>query len=132
MPVKNYPFTSIRKDDLARPYLPITIENPSTNKKMDVYALIDTGADECAMPASFASILGHNLQNGIIKKIGTGNGITVAYGHTTKILLEGFSTQEVVIDFVPNLSTPLIGVKSFLSNFILSINYPNKTFSLDL
>jgi predicted aspartyl protease len=52
---------------------------------MKVYALIDTGADECAFPASFAPLLGHNLQAGQSKKISTGNGITMAYGHITRI-----------------------------------------------
>ncbi len=33
-------------------------------------------------------------------------------------------------DFMPNLFTPLLGVRNFLNNFILTIDYPNKTFSL--
>ena len=75
MPVRNYPFSIIRPGDLARPYLPVTIVNPLTNMKLKVYALIDTGADECAFPASFAPVIGYNLQAGKIKKISTGNGI---------------------------------------------------------
>jgi len=97
-----------------------------------VFALIDTGADECAFPASFASLLGHNLQTGQQRKISTGNGITIAYSHTTRIEIEGFATQEALIDFMPNLNIPLLGVRSFLSNFILTVDYPNKTFSLNL
>jgi len=68
MPIRNYPFLVIRPGDLARPYLPVTIINPDTQKKVKVYALIDTGADECAFPASFAPLLGHNLQAGHLKK----------------------------------------------------------------
>ena len=96
------------------------------------HSLIDTGADECAFPASFAPLLGHNLQAGQLKKISTGNGITIAYSHTTRIIIEGFSTQDVLVDFMPNLNIPLLGVKSFLSNFILTVDYPNKQFSLTL
>ncbi len=96
MPVRNYPFSVIRTGDIPRPYLPVTIINPATNMQMKVYALIDTGADECALPASFAPILGHNLQAGQPKKISTGNGITIAYGHTTRIVIEEFSTQDVL------------------------------------
>ncbi|MCL5422037.1 MAG: retroviral-like aspartic protease family protein [Nitrospirae bacterium] len=117
---------------MARPYLPVTVINPDTDKRVKMFALIDTGADECALPASFAAMLGHNLQEGAPKKISTGNGITTAYGHTTRIKIEGFTTQDVVIDFMPNLNIPLLGVKSFLSNFILTVDYPNKTFSLKL
>ena len=132
MPIRNYPFLVIRPGDLARPYLPVTIINPDTQKKVKVYALIDTGADECAFPASFAPLLGHNLQAGHLKKISTGNGITTAYSHTTRIIIEGFSTQDVLVDFMPNLNIPLLGVKSFLGNFILAVDYPKKVFSLNL
>jgi predicted aspartyl protease len=100
--------------------------------EMKVYALIDTGADECAFPASFAPILGHNLLAGRQKKISTGNGITIAYSHTARIIIEKFSTQDVLVDFMPNLNIPLLGVRSFLSNFILTVDYPNKVFSLKL
>ena len=130
MPIHNYPFTIIRPGDVARPYLPVTIVNPDTNKQIKVYALIDTGADECALPASFAMLLGHNLQAGQPKKISTGNGITIAYGHTNCLIIEGFSTQGVLVDFMPNLRIPLLGVRSFLSNFILTVDYPNRVFSL--
>lgn len=130
MPIRDHPFSVVRPRDVARPYLPITIINPDTNNQISVYALIDTGADECAFPASFAPLLRHDLQAGQPKKISTGNGITIAYGHITRIVIEGFSTQDVLVDFMPNLNIPLLGVRSFLSNFILTIDYPNKVFSL--
>ena len=132
MPIRNYPFCIARPGDIARPYLPVTIINPTIKKHLKVFALIDTGADECALPASFAKPLGHNLQAGQQRKISTGNGITIAYSHTTRIEIEGFATQEVLIDFMPNLNIPLLGARSFLSNFILTVDYPKKTFSLNL
>lgn len=132
MPIRDYPFSITRPGDLARPYLPITIINPDTDKRLKVFALIDTGADECAFPAAFAPLIRHNLQAGQQKKISTGNGVTLAYGHTTRIEIEGFATQDVMIDFMPNLNIPLLGVKSFLSNFVLTVDYPNKLFSLML
>ena len=132
MPIRNYPFSVTKPGDIARPYLPVTIINPTTKKHLKVFALIDTGADECAFPASFALPLRHNLQAGQQRKISTGNGITTAYSHTTRLEIEGFATQEVLIDFMPNLNIPLLGVRSFLSNFVLTVDYPNKTFSLNL
>lgn len=132
MPIRDYPFTVTRPGDMPRPYLPVTIVNPATEKRLSVYALIDTGADECAFPATFAPLLGHDLQAGKQKKISTGNCTTVAYGHTTKIEITGFETQVVIVDFMPNLFIPLLGVRSFLSNFILSVDYPNRTFALRL
>ncbi len=130
MPIRNYPFSIVRPGDISRPYLPVKIVNPGIEKELRVYALVDTGADECAFPASSAPILGHNLQAGQVKRISTGNGIAIAYSHATRIVIEDFSTEDVLIDFMPNLSIPLLGVKSFLSNFVLTVDYPNKAFSL--
>jgi len=103
--IENYPFIITHPGDVARPYLPVTIINPENQKEINVYALIDTGADECALLASFAHPLGHNLQSGHQKRIRTGNDITVAYSHTVCIRAFGFSTENVLVDFMPNLHT---------------------------
>ena len=131
MKLSDIPFTKLGPDDIPRPWLPVTIINPHTDKKVRVLGLIDTGADECALPASYTPILGHNLQSGIPKEIDTGNGKTTAYSHTVKIEIANFSTQSALIDFMPNLHVPLLGVRSFLSGFILTINYPDLIFSLE-
>ena len=130
MDLIDIPFTRFGKADIPRPWLPVIITNPKTNQKVKVYGLIDTGADECALPASFAVLLGHDLQVGYSKEVGTGNGRTVAYSHTVIIKMEDFITRDVLIDFMPNLHIPLLGVKSFLSNFLLTIDYPGQKFSL--
>ena len=130
MDLINIPFTKFGPDDIPRPWLPITVINPHTNKKIKLYGLIDTGADECALPAQYAVLLGHNLQLGYPKEINTENGKTLAYFHTVRIEIPDFTVQDTLIDFMPNLNVPLLGVKSFLSNFILTVDYPNLTFSL--
>ena len=79
------PFSKLSEGDTPRPWLPVTIINPSTNQRLNILGLIDTGADECALPSSYASIIGHNLEKGIKKQIATGNGVTTAYSHTMKI-----------------------------------------------
>ncbi len=128
MKLSDIPFTRLGPDDIPRPWLPVTVINPHTNKKLRVLGLIDTGADECALPASYAPILGHNLQLGIPKEIDTGNGKTIAYSHTVRIEVANFYTHDALIDFMPNLHVPLLGVRSFLSGFILTINYPEMIF----
>lgn len=130
MLVENHPFTITRPGDIARPYLPVTIINPENDKQISVFALIDTGADECAFPASFALVLNHNLQAGYQKTINTGNGTTIAYSHTVYIKIFDFTTKNVLVDFMPNLQIPLLGVKNFLNGCTLIIDYPNNTFSL--
>ncbi len=64
MDLVDIPFTQIDANDIPRPRLQLTIKNPHTNKEFRTWGIIDTGADECALPASYAPILGHNLQAG--------------------------------------------------------------------
>jgi predicted aspartyl protease len=131
MELSNIPFTKLSSDDIPRPWLPVTMINPHSNKKVKVLGLIDTGADECALPASYAAILGHNLQAGTAKEINTGNGKTIAYSHTVRIEISDIIIKETLIDFMPNLYVPLLGVKSFLSNFVLTVDYLQNKFSLE-
>ena len=34
------------------------------------------------------------------------------------------------VDFMPNLPVVLLGVANFLSNFVITIDYPSKLFSI--
>ena len=130
MDIVNFPFLKLTSDDIARPWLPVTIINPHTEQVINTYGLIDTGADECAVPAGYAPLIGHNLQAGTAKTINTGNGATTAYSHTLCFETCGIKIDNVMIDFLPNLNFVLLGVKSFLSNFILTVDYKNSTFTL--
>jgi len=136
MPIRNCPFTFCN-GDIYRPILQIRIINPHTKKSYRTYGIIDTGADECAIPAAYASLLGHNLQSGQVKRIRTGNGETVAYAHTTRFEIFHpatgkllYTVNDTPIDFMPNLHVVLLGVNSFLSRFVLKIDYPQKFFSI--
>jgi len=137
MPLRNCPFLKLSEDDIPRPILPIKIINPHTGLSYATFGIIDTGADECAIPAGIASILGHNLQAGSTKIIGTGNGETIAFSHTTKFEIYhpfsfklAYTIKDTPIDFMPNLHVLLLGVNSFLGKLILNINYPRKVFSI--
>ena len=130
MKIVDYPFTKPGPGQIARPLLPTVFLNPHTKKKIKLYALIDTGADECALPAAYAALLGHNLEAGKTKQIGTGNGITTAYSHTMCIHVDDYQINDVLFDFMPNLNIPLLGVKNFLANLTLTIIYPKYQFSL--
>ncbi|MBF0484724.1 MAG: retroviral-like aspartic protease family protein [Candidatus Omnitrophica bacterium] len=131
MDLRNIPFIKFFPTDIPRPWLPVTIKNPHTNKSINLYGLVDTGADECAIPAQYASMIGHNLQAGISKIINTGNGQTNAYSHTMCIETKGLVINNVLIDFLPNLNVVLLGTKSFLSNFVLVVDYKKQIFSLE-
>ncbi|MEK7475405.1 MAG: aspartyl protease family protein [Candidatus Coatesbacteria bacterium] len=115
---------------MPRPYLLIRASSPTPGKTVDALALIDTGADECSFPVELAAQLGHTIDKGKPKTVLTGAGPTTVYSHSASISFDGFTVADAIIDFNPRLRIPLLGVKSFLSNFVLTVDYPAKTFSL--
>ena len=135
MPIRDCPLTETSEGRLVA-YLPVTIINPHRGKRLSTYGIIDTGADECAIPFRAARILGHNLKAGVKSEVTTGGGKVIAWGHTTIIVVHHpesgdaiFTTQEVPIDYM-RVPSVLLGVKSFLSRFVLTIDYPRRVFSL--
>jgi len=86
MPISDFPFLkAFDSDPTPRPWLFVRIQNPNTGSFLSTIGLVDTGADECCLPATFAGLLGHDLAAGTAKTINTGNGCTTAYGHTCTI-----------------------------------------------
>lgn len=136
MPITDCPFVQW-PGGTFRPTLPIRIINPHTGQSQKTLGLIDTGADECALPAFYATLLGHDLLAGNKIPINTGNGQTEVYEHTTRIEIFNpltgdiaYTINDTPIGFLPNLKVILLGVKSFLSKFVLSIDYPRNVFSI--
>lgn len=117
---------------MPRPYVPVRISNPATGKHIETFALIDTGADECALPSIFAKILGHNLVAGEERDVDTGNGTTKAYKHSSVIEIVGYSTGHIFIDYMVNLCVPLLGINSFLKEFVVIFDFPQKVVSLEI
>jgi hypothetical protein len=86
--------------------------------------------------------LGQKLPSVSAKKMITAGGITAAYPHTSKIqILEMlpngragskvlYTIPDTPIDFAKGCQTFLLGARKFLSKFILTVNYPQKFFSL--
>jgi predicted aspartyl protease len=139
MPIRDRPFIKISRHAIARPALPIIISNPHTGKIVSTYGLIDTGADECAIPAKLADVLGHNIKKGLKKLITTSSGLTKAYIHTTDFTIIHPETGNVVykieetpVDYLTGLPIVLLGVRNFLGDFILNIDYTKEVFSLVL
>ncbi len=137
MPIRNVPFIKIKEARGARPWLPIILSNPETGEIQPTYGLIDTGADECTVPSLFADILGHNLKAVKPKIITTAGGEAYAYPHTTTIDIlnknhdkVAHSMSKVIIDYTDGLYFVLLGVKGFLDQFILEIDYPIQAFSI--
>ena len=119
-----------------RPWITINISNPNSDSVISTYGLVDTGADECCIPADFAPLLGHDLRKGKKKDVTAGGGRTTVYAHTSSIELLGKDSkvvhkiEKVPVDFMVGLTITLLGVKKFLENFNLRVNYPKQEFSI--
>lgn len=74
MPITDFPFLCLTKDNKERHWLPVSIINPDTGKSIHTYGLVDTGADECSIPAAFANELGHELRKGKPRDVDTAGG----------------------------------------------------------
>jgi hypothetical protein len=142
MPIVNYPFLRYSPKDVERPMLFIKVTNPQTGLVLDSIGIIDTGADACAVPARYARILGYDVKSGTPKPMGTGAGLTTAYTHQCRLDIYDtysiiqrsakvvYTTSEIDIDFMEKLPIILLGVKDFLGQFFLGIDYRAKLFSL--
>lgn len=141
MPELKWPFHVERPGEPPRPMLLVRVSNPATGLFVDAWGVVDTGADDCALPAVYARLLGHRLKAGTRRLISTGNGDTWAYAHTTRIdifcpppgshlLGHPYTIADAPIDFMPNLGCVLLGTRSFLSRFVLTLNYPRQYLTL--
>ena len=104
-------------------------------------ALVDTGARQCCVPANFAETLGLDLSSGQKRIVRTASSIADAHEHGCGIKIwnthEFFKNNKVVVHDVPNipvyfvtgLKDILLGV-SFLNEYVLTIDYHRKVFSL--
>jgi predicted aspartyl protease len=136
MPVIDHALRSLSAGDpLLKPFLDVRYINPHSGLSIKSTALIDTGADNCILPIDFAELLDHTIEKGEPADfVGISGHVQRLYKHTMQIQIDGhdFSTPNVMIAFSPTTKHPILGVKTFLSHFVLTINYPGKTFSLKL
>jgi len=148
MAIDKFPFTRLSPVGQYKPYLYVRISNPKSSISMTIPALIDTGAEDCALPGWYAVKLGHNLRKGHnCRSVHGIGGATEAYAHTCTLevldMKGGLKSpvidyENVVIsksslfDFVENwnMTFAILGVNGFLRDYILTIDYPNHLFSL--
>jgi hypothetical protein len=139
-----YPFVSFADEDgevlrSASTYLPVRVTNPHSGSTVVVYALVDTGADECAFPESLAVELGHNFQGEeVITETTVGvSGTTSVFMHTFDIDIltpdrNGVfaSFPGLLISCVATEIPALLGVSGCLEQFVLTIDYPEMAMTL--
>jgi hypothetical protein len=133
-----YPFLN------NQPQVPIIIKSPLTRTSIQVFALIDTGADNCLFPNYVPSRLGH-----VLKDHGAPAGISygveekgvMTWSHPRVIGLAdpkdynlvAMNMRQRMIECIDSDTTPvLLGTSNFLRYFKLTVAYKEKIVRLDL
>ncbi|MBJ6800429.1 pepsin/retropepsin-like aspartic protease family protein [Geomonas propionica] len=135
MIVTDYPFTEI--DGNHYPLLPLIITNPVTGKSHPLYGYIDTGADYCSVTGEVAQIIGIDLKACKGKPQQTASTDAIAYEHPLQVdvieMTPGtpvlYTTTEPAF-IMPGSKIGLLGRKGFLENFVLTIDFRRRVFSL--
>ena len=154
-----FPFSRLIDGKTYRPLLPITIINPENGLDDFAWAIIDTGADRSTVPEYIAKRLYHDIKNtkaqcDIVNTVGS---CIRVYKHTFSIKIHAMTLSgsnivvgqpvidipKMLVDVVPvetenksgekvttGFNQVLLGVDDFLGNYILTIDYPRKMFSL--
>lgn len=146
MPIANYPFVDISGTGMPKPGLPVILTNPANGFSFGTWALIDTGADNTVIPEFIAKKLYHDIMHKSVQTdLCTGvSGVVKSYYHTFRLKVLGLSRNGKVLSKVAikrnkrlypvihGLHQMVIGESDFLKRYVLTINYPKKTFSLKL
>jgi len=116
------------------PHLAITMHGPK-GQVFNTAALVDSGADTCAMPRSVAEILGLDLEgveetqiasaSGFVKARRVQTEVSVNLPHGRKRLMLDFNV--IMCDFEPPV---ILGRDGFFDNFVISFNEKEKKFTL--
>ena len=116
------------REKFYKPEIKIVVEYQ--NKKIKLFALVDSGADSCLFPGDVAEVLNIDARLGIrIDYVGLGNEKVPFYFHEVKIYvgnywfktMAGFTTR-------PIGTTALLGQQGLFENFIVTFNHKNKFF----
>lgn len=115
-----------------RPYVAINLF--SGTRSFRSYALIDSGADDCIFPASFAAQLGLNYLNGRLYPFGgAGGGNQDAYFFDLEMDIIGISRYPVPIGFSPSIERfghGVLGQNGFFDHFSLGFHLARGVFSI--
>lgn len=115
-----------------RPYVAIDLFNGTRSFRS--YALIDSGADDCIFPASFARQLGLNYLAGRHYPFGgAGDGNQDAYFFDLELDIIDISRYAVPIGFSPSVEKfghGVLGQNGFFDRFSLSFHLARGVFSI--
>ncbi len=70
------------RKEVLKPFIPIRIWNNDKTKNIEVWALVDSGADDCVFNAQLGEMIGLNIMEGPKNEYtGIGKGFITAFFH---------------------------------------------------
>lgn len=143
MPLYSVPYTFVPKGkspafptriSTPRPILRVTLQSPTNIWTAE--AIVDSGADDCVFPVSYASRLGLDIANNTRTFIfgGAGSKNQIAYFFDLKVTFEDFVSYKLPIGFssaLESVGIGLLGQNGFFENFAVSFDLANRHFFLE-
>lgn len=127
------------KSECLRPVLPIFLFKGQ--KSIRTFALVDSGADNCVFPASFATQLGIALPNqNTCVFCGTGKDPQVAFYENIGVVVWSVANKSVAFTFelyagfcstMEHTGLGLLGQDGFFSKYKVTIDQRNQCFDIE-
>jgi len=121
------------RNTTPRPLIPLIIS--SGRAAVAGYAVIDSGADDCLLPASFASQLGFRLDEGSRYEFGgAGSAKQTAWFFAVTLAVAGFSPFPAYVGFTPALERTTVGIlgqNGFFDRFVVEFDLRNSVFHIE-
>ena len=148
-PIDQHPFTRFPKSLCLWPRLLVRVHSPNDGKSVVAWALVDTGSDCCALPLLWQDRLNitfteaDKVENvfsaGIPRQTSYRKEVAISVLHSIerpsnhKCLAPGSTAIDLLkckVLFLEKLGYPILGMKDFLDEYVLALNYQRKQFSV--
>ena len=119
-------FSNVFTKEVLKPLVTIVLKHGE--RKVKLFALVDSGADACLFPKGVADLLGIDVRSGDrIDFIGIGGSSTQFYFHEVEILLGSYQVKaKVGFSTSQNIGmSGVLGQQGFFENFIISFDHKN-------
>lgn len=105
----------------CRPIIRITLQK--AKKSVDIYALVDSGADYCVFPDEIGKAIGIDVESGRKDTaIGVSNNLIEIYFHKITLIIDKYKFK-VWVGFSKVLKMPLLGRSGFFEEFKVKFDY---------
>lgn len=117
---------------ISLPAIRIRVRRSRDGRSLDIYAVVDSGADHCIFPRTIALDLGiADITSGIYtRSTGIGGAQLDCYFHPLEIRVGGWWLLLDVAFSHQHDGWPLLGRRGFFDNFVVVIDHPRERLEL--